>query len=71
MVMKVKELLAECQKIIYEGYGECNVWISRDEEGNGFHPLLYSFTTSPAEVEGLLDYTGEICNNADNVVILG
>ena len=44
MIITVNELFEECKKQINLGNGDKKIYISIDEEGNGFHPLFYSFT---------------------------
>lgn len=50
-VVTVNELLEECKKLKKKGLGDRQVYISRDDEGNGFHPLFYTFQTDAEEVE--------------------
>lgn len=45
--LTVKQLYKECKKLIDAGKGDKIIMISRDDEGNGYHYLWYSFT--PAE----------------------
>lgn len=50
-IMTVNELLEECKKLKKKGLGDRQVYISQDDEGNGFHPLFYAFQTDAEEVE--------------------
>ncbi len=40
----VKELLKACQQEVAKGNGDKFIFISRDDEGNGWHQLWYNFT---------------------------
>lgn len=53
--MTVFELKAECEMAIANGHGNKSVFISRDDEGNGFHPLYYSFTTDKEDVKAMFE----------------
>lgn len=73
MALTVKDLLNECKIAVANGHGNKEVWISRDDEGNGYHGLYYSFLTDKEAIEeiqdmGLCDYG---CPDADKIVILG
>lgn len=54
-MITVKELLKACQEQIKLGNGDKHILISRDDEGNGYHSLNYTFSedvweyTDPAE----------------------
>lgn len=61
--MTVKELYKECECLLGMGLGDKEVMISKDDEGNGFHYLYYSFLT---DSDGIKEYTDE-----QNVVLLG
>ena len=43
-VITVKELMELCSEEISKGYGNRQIYISRDDEGNGYHGLYYGFT---------------------------
>lgn len=64
--MTVKELLKECKLQIEEGNGDKVIWISKDDEGNGYHELFYSFDTDVKD----LDWCQDI-DDPDNAIILG
>lgn len=69
--MTVNELFEECKKQIEAGHGEKQVWISRDDEGNSFHQLLYDFTPLTEDnKENFETYYGEYLDK-DNDIILG
>ena len=67
--MTVKELCKECERLISTGYGDKEVLISRDDEGNGFHYLFYTFMTETENIKEVLEYWGD--GDAENVVLLG
>lgn len=71
--MKVKDLYMDCKTLIANGMGDKRVYISRDDEGNGFHALYYSFTTDSNEVKDTLSWLGECVGDdeAENIVLLG
>ena len=43
--MTLNELYAYCAREVRSGNGDKEVFISNDDEGNGFHKLLYEFCT--------------------------
>lgn len=43
-VVTVNDLLEMCNEQVSKGNGKKKVYISRDDEGNGFHALYYGFT---------------------------
>jgi len=67
--LTVSELLKRCKDAVDNGFGDKYVFISQDDEGNGFHALFYPFTTS------IEDYTDEIYQvneeDLEDIVILG
>jgi len=67
--MKVKELLKDCQKLVKMGMGDREVYLSNDDEGNGYHETFYSFTTDEKEIAEA-DWHGDIADPG-NAVILG
>lgn len=72
--MTVRELLKFCQEAVTDGFGDKQIYISQDDEGNGFHKLYYEFTTSPDDIKDLLDsaYTRlDRGDKEDNIVLLG
>ena len=71
--MTVKELRDECNSLIESGFGDYEIAISRDDEGNGYHTLFYTFITDREEVRKAIEYT---CSwhdvpDTNNLVILG
>lgn len=71
--MTVKDLMNECKRIVADGHGDKEVWISRDDEGNGYHSLYYTFQTDAKVIKdiedmGMLDYGAP---NVNKIVLLG
>lgn len=67
--MTVKELLNECQNQVKAGNGDKSILISQDDEGNGFHPLYYSFTDDKETITQYRDM-GVISSGFDNNIVL-
>ena len=70
--MTVSDLLTACEEQVAKGNGNRHIQISRDDEGNGFHPLYYQFTDDGVEIQavtrqGLLDTIAK----AEEIVLLG
>lgn len=68
----VEELYELCKEQIQLGNGKKEIQLSRDDEGNGYHPLIYTFTTDMEnlkliEKENKFDWPV----NIENIVILG
>lgn len=61
--MTVKELMGHCEALIRQGQGDKKVYITRDDEGNGVHPLYFQFTTG--------DGVEQFGLNPDKTVLLG
>lgn len=54
------------------GNGAKEIYISDDDEGNGFHPLYFGFSSDSDVVKALLESTcSPQPDNYDDVVILG
>ncbi len=64
--MTVIELAKLCVAELKKGNGNKIIFISDDEEGNGYHDLIYGFGTNVKE----LDMWGAIAD-PDNAIILG
>ena len=71
--LTVRKLKAACDDIIAKGHGDKAVFISSDDEGNGFHELFFLFMTDKEDVEKFLNDTYSRNNDipVDNIVILG
>ena len=68
--MTVNELLEDCQFLAAEGFGEHKILISRDDEGNGFHALHYTFTTDLGDIEKCRPVFDDT-DAPGNIVLLG
>lgn len=67
--LKVTDLLKICRNAVDNGLGDKYVFISDDDEGNGFHALFHSFTTN---VEGYADLFYQVNEeDLEDVIILG
>lgn len=50
--MTIGQLFNECMVQINKGNADKEIYISKDDEGNGFHGLYYGFTElTPANVQ--------------------
>lgn len=66
----VKKLLDLCEEQVKAGNGDKHILISQDSEGNGFHHLLYAFST----VEKAVMFPEELPveeNELKDIIILG
>ena len=70
-IMTVNRLLEECKRLKKEGFGDRQVYISRDDEGNGFHPLFYPFQTDTNKIQEAVDYGMCESGEAEDIVLLG
>lgn len=70
--MTVKELLYACKMQVAAGNGDKKVWVSNDDEGNGFHQISYEFTTGE-DAADCFKYSDTIIDEAEiaNAIILG
>lgn len=60
-----------CQKQIDAGNGKKQILISDDEEGNGFHPLIYNFTPDVAtQIDGI-PVDKDVKAHPEKYIILG
>lgn len=72
--MNIKELYKYCQDEILNGNGNKEIYISTDEEGNGFHKMYYAFTSNRELIEkfasyGTFDISSE--DSIEDVILLG
>lgn len=68
----VKALKEMCDDLVKDGYGDREILISQDDEGNGYHTLYASFITDRRTLLTLHDFgLFQDWNDPDNVVILG
>ena len=74
-IVTVKDLFLWCKEEVGRGNGDRKIYISRDDEGNGFHPLYYGFVTDPEEISSyingycMFDSLGD--NTENDIAILG
>lgn len=72
--LTVNDLLSLCADAKKNGYGDKQIIISNDVEGNGYHGLWYGLTTDPADIKMIVDGIYISDSNTDNpedLVILG
>ncbi len=70
-MITVKELLELCEEQVKLGNGNKQIYISKDDEGNSFHPLNYGFEVLTEDNEDDFDVWG--CGDLDHTkhIILG
>lgn len=66
--MKVKDLKKEVDKLIKEGYGDHEIFIAKDEEGNGFDYMYFGFTKCEGDNIGYYEEEGL---DPNQVILLG
>ena len=70
--MTVYDLLEACQKQIKKGNGNKTILVADDNEGNGFHELVFLFTDDKEFIEDIIDEVYDTSEtNPDKIVILG
>ena len=69
--MTVKELYELAEALVKDGYGDKEILISDDEEGNGYHKVWYDFTIDEGSIMDCIDITGMPSVDPKKVVILG
>ena len=67
--LTVSDLLKICRNAVDNGLGDKYVFISQDDEGNGFHALFYSFTTDIKSYGSLIYQVNE--EDLEDIIILG
>ncbi len=67
--LTVSDLLKVCKNAVDNGLGDKYVFISQDDEGNGFHALFYSFTTDVENYADVLYQVNE--EDLEDIIILG
>lgn len=70
-VMTVKELAYLCKKEIKNGNGNKEIYLSDDDEGNGYHGLYFGFTTDPDNLKAITQFCNTDIDDIDNAVVLG
>lgn len=71
MIYTVNQLFYECKKQIELGNGGKEIYISIDEEGNGFHPLYFSFTSEKEDIEDYYNQNIVSAPSMENIILLG
>ena len=67
--MTVNDLFELCKEAIRKGYGNKNIVLSDDNEGNGYHGMFYGFTEV---TEGFEDEIYDsVTTSASDTIILG
>lgn len=79
--LTIKQLYNECKAQMLRGNGDKVIMISRDDEGNGYHYLWYSFTPisefeKPFEMGGKkyqfdFEYADERVAKKEDTIVLG
>lgn len=64
-MVTVKQLLELCKEQVAKGNGDKIILLSNDDEGNGYHEMIYHFTE---DVAGN-DMWGEISNPQDKIIL--
>ena len=67
--LTVSDLLKVCKNAVDNGLGDKYVFISQDDEGNGFHALFYAFTTNVKDYADMLYQVNE--EDLEDIIILG
>jgi hypothetical protein len=69
--MTVKELLQACEKQVAKWNGDRIIFISNDEDWNGWHEIINHFVSNPEIIKDYDEYE-EVKNryNYDEVVLL-
>ena len=69
--LTVFDLYEYCRAVMNEGLADYEVYISDDEEGNGFHPLYFGFDTNEENIKKYSEYGVHGLDSAKEVVLLG
>ena len=70
-IVTVEQLLAVCKLEMERGNGNKQIYISADDEGNCFHPLVFTFTELTKDnQDDFLIYNGKVLDK-DKHIILG
>ncbi|WP_149702331.1 hypothetical protein [Campylobacter concisus] len=75
-VITVDRMIKDLKKLSKKGYGEANILLSRDTEGNGYHVCYFPAQTIDKELLDWLSvckekYAEEIKNNPKSYIVLG
>ena len=63
--MTVENLLAICQEQVAKGNGKKVIYLSDDDEGNGYHEMFYGFSENVKE----LDMWGSISKPSKSIIL--
>ena len=68
----VSVLRALCNEAIQNGYGNREIYLASDDEGNSFRPMFYGFTSSGEDIGAYIDM-GCIYDDVevDEIILLG
>ncbi len=71
-VITVKELHKNLSRLIADGHGDKEIWITSDDEGNSYHALYYNATATLGNIMLVINL-GMIDGNVDpnKIVLLG
>lgn len=68
-MITVNQLFELCKEQKANGNGDKKIFISMDDEGNGFHELFYGFTENEEDIKA---YHRMGCiDEVDDVILLG
>ena len=72
-IFTVRELYKECEEQMRLGNGDKTIMISQDDEGNGYHYLLYSFTPAKDVLDSdfYMNEIDEDIAKLEDTIILG
>ena len=70
MCMTIQDLYNACKEEVEKGNGNKSIMISKDDEGNGYHYLWYSFS-KPEEVMLIEEETDSRVAEYKDTIILG
>ena len=71
--LTVKDLYVLCSRQISKGNDNKKIYISDDDEGNGYHALMYHFTDDYEDVKDCIELscTHTYDDDIKDIVILG
>ena len=71
-IITINQLYAALGSAIKAGHGNKKCYLSTDDEGNDYHPMWFTVTTDPAEVENCMACTcSGLPEDYENIAILG
>lgn len=73
--LTVKELYRELGKLVKQGHGNKAVVVADDNEGNGYHGIYYSVTSTPKSVKECIEASNGLSDSQEkdykNIIIVG